>query len=137
MYSEETVDALFAFTECEQSISVNLLVIKDSLPAVMTVTEVVEHHAKQLVSILTKELELERAELKDKLHQRTLERIFIEERIYKKIEEMKTAETVVAAVIAGFKPFMNEIGPRGVSEEDVITSYSIHYTKLYDALLMS
>lgn len=134
VYSEETVDALFAFTECEQSISVNLLVIKDGLPAVMTVTEVIEHHAKQLVSILTKELELERSELRDKLHQRTLERIFIEERIYKKIEEMKTAETVVAAVIAGFKPFAAEIGPRGVSEEDVerLLKIPIRRISLYD-----
>ncbi len=134
VYSEETVDALFAFTECEQSISVNLLVIKDGLPVVMTVTEVIQHHAKQLVSILTKELELERAELKDKIHQRTLERIFIEERIYKKIEEMKTAETVIAAVLAGFKPFAAEIGPRGVSEEDVerLLKIPIRRISLYD-----
>jgi topoisomerase-4 subunit A len=55
-YAKETVDALFAFTECEQSISVNLLVIRDGLPAVMTVTEVIRYHAKQLVKILTKEL---------------------------------------------------------------------------------
>jgi topoisomerase-4 subunit A len=134
VYSEETVDALFAFTECEQSISVNLLVIRDGMPTIMTVTEVVQHHAKQLVSILTKELELERSELKDKLHQRTLERIFIEERIYKQIEEMKTAETVVAAVIAGFKPFAAEIGPRGVSAEDVerLLKIPIRRISLYD-----
>lgn len=134
VYSEETVDALFAFTECEQSISVNLLVIRDGLPVVMTVTEVIQHHAKQLVSILTKELELEREELKDKLHQRTLERIFIEERIYKTIEEMKTAETVVAAVIAGFKPFLKEVGPRGVSAEDVerLLKIPIRRISLYD-----
>lgn len=134
VYSDETVDALFAFTECEQSISVNLLVIKDGLPTVMTVSEVIEHHAKQLVSILTKELELERGELKDKLHQRTLERIFIEERIYKKIEEMKTAEAVTAAVIEGFKPFAAEVGPRGVSGEDVerLLKIPIRRISLYD-----
>ena len=134
VYSEETVDALFAFTECEQSISVNLLVIKDGLPTVMTVTEVIQHHAKQLLAILTKELELERSELKDKIHQRTLERIFIEERIYKKIEEMKTAETVVAAVIAGFKPFAAEIGSRGVTAEDVerLLKIPIRRISLYD-----
>ena len=134
VYSEETVDALFAFTECEQSISVNLLVIKDGLPTVMTVTEVIQHHAKQLMAILTKELELERSELKDKIHQRTLERIFIEERIYKKIEEMKTAETVVAAVIAGFKPFAAEIGSRGVTAEDVerLLKIPIRRISLYD-----
>jgi topoisomerase-4 subunit A len=150
VYSEETVNALYAFTECEQSISVNLLVIKDGLPAVMTVTEVIKHHAKQLVKILTRELELEKKELQDKLHMRTLERIFIEERIYKAIEKMKTAESVIKAVINGFKPFAKEIaaftpqkrsgssqktsGLRGVSEEDVeqLLKIPIRRISLYD-----
>ncbi|GHT58814.1 DNA topoisomerase IV subunit A [Spirochaetia bacterium] len=134
VYSEETVDALFAFTECEQSISVNLLVIKDNLPAIMTVTEVIQHHAKALVKILTRELELEKKELQDKLHLRTLERIFIEERIYKGIEKMKTAKSVEDAVIDGFKPFMKEIGPRGVSSEDVehLLRIPIRRISLYD-----
>jgi topoisomerase-4 subunit A len=134
VYSEETVDALFAFTECEQSISVNLLVIRNNLPAVMTITEVIQYHAKQLVKILTKELELEKRELQDKLHQRTLERIFIEERIYKSIEKMKTAEGVRKAVIDGFKPFLKEIGPRGVSDDDVehLLRIPIRRISLYD-----
>jgi topoisomerase-4 subunit A len=134
VYSEETVDALFAFTECEQSISVNLLVIKDGLPAVMSVTEVIKYHAKQLVKILTKELELEKKELLDKFHQRTLERIFIEERIYKAIEKMKTAEGVSKAVIAGFQPFLKEVGPRGVNGEDVerLLKIPIRRISLYD-----
>ncbi|GHV35944.1 DNA topoisomerase IV subunit A [Spirochaetia bacterium] len=134
VYSEETVDALFAFTECEQSISVNLLVIRDNLPAIMTATEVIQHHAKALVKILTRELELEKKELQDKLHLRTLERIFIEERIYKGIEKMKTAKGVEDAVISGFKPFMKEIGPRGVSSEDVehLLRIPIRRISLYD-----
>jgi len=134
IYSEETVKALYAFTECEQSISVNLLVIKDGMPTIMTVTEVIEYHAKQLVTILTKELELERSELLDKVHQRTLERIFIEERIYKAIEEMKTAEAVHKAVVDGFKPFMKEIGKRGISSEDVehLLKIPIRRISLYD-----
>ena len=119
VYAQETVDALYAFTECEQSISVNFLVIKNGLPAVMSITDVIKYHAKQLVKILTKELELEKQELLDKLHLRTLERIFIEERIYKSIEKMRTAESVEKAVIDGFKPFMKEIGSRGISHEDV------------------
>ena len=133
-YAKETIDALYAFTECEQSISVNLLVIKDGLPVVMTVTEVIKHHAKQLVKILTRELELEKKELLDKLHQRNLERIFIEERIYKAIEKMKTAKGVADAVIAGFKPFLNEVGPRGVSEDDVehLLRIPIRRISLYD-----
>jgi topoisomerase-4 subunit A len=134
VYAEETVAALYAFTECEQSISVNLLVIKDKLPAVMTVTQVIQHHAKQLVKILTRELELEKKELLDKLHLRTLERIFVEERIYKAIEKMKTAKGVEDAVIAGFKPFAKEVGTRGVSHEDVehLLRIPIRRISLYD-----
>ncbi|MDR0496847.1 MAG: DNA topoisomerase IV subunit A [Treponema sp.] len=119
VYAQETVDALFAFTECEQSISVNLLVIRDGLPTVMTVTDVIKYHSKQLVKILTKELELEKKELTDKLYLRTLERIFIEERIYKNIEKMKTAESVSKAVIDGFKPFLKELKSRQITNEDV------------------
>jgi len=134
VYSQETVDALFAFTECEQSISVNLLVIKNGLPAVMTANEIIKYHAKQLVKILTKELELEKKELLDKLHLRGLERIFIEERIYKAIEKMKTAKGVQDAVIDGFKPFFKEIGPRGVSADDVehLLRIPIRRISLYD-----
>jgi topoisomerase-4 subunit A len=134
VYSEETVDALFAFTECEQSISVNLLVIKGSMPVIMTVTEIIKHHAQQLVRILTRELELEKKELLDKLHIRTLERIFIEERIYKDIEKMKTVDGVTKAVINGFKPFLKEVGPRGVSEDDVdhLLKIPIRRISLYD-----
>src|SRR5690606_13011122 len=91
VYSSDVVDALYAFTECEMSISVNLLVIRDRVPVTMTVSQVIEYHAKQLTAILKAELELERGKLNDKLHARTLERIFIEERIYKRIEEMETA----------------------------------------------
>lgn len=119
VYSEETVNALFAFTECEQSISVNLLLIKDGLPEVMTVTRIIEHHAKQLVSLLTKELELEKKELQEKIHLRTLERIFIEKQLYKEIEKMKTPETIEKAVIGGFTSYAKEIGARGVSHDDV------------------
>jgi len=134
VYAQETVDALYAFTECEQSISVNLLVIKNGLPAVMTVTEIIKYHAKQLVKILTKELELEKKELLDKLHLRTLERIFIEERIYKAIEKMKTAKGVQDAVLAGFKPFLKEVGPRKITEDDVehLLRIPIRRISLYD-----
>jgi len=134
VYAQETIDALFAFTECEQSISVNLLVIKNGLPVVMTVDEIIKFHAKQLVKILTRELELEKKELLDKLHLRTLERIFIEERIYKHIEKMKTAKGVQDAVVAGFKPFLKEVGPRGISEDDVehLLRIPIRRISLYD-----
>ncbi|MCL2175302.1 MAG: DNA topoisomerase IV subunit A [Treponema sp.] len=134
VYAEETIDALFAFTECEQSISVNLLVIKNGLPAVMTVNEIIKYHAKQLVKILTNELELEKKELLNKLHLRTLERIFIEERIYKGIEKMKTAKGVQDAVLAGFKPFLKEVGPRKITDDDIehLLRIPIRRISLYD-----
>jgi len=118
VYTEELVDALYAFTDCENSISVNLLVIKDGKPVSMTVTEVVQYHAKRLVAILTQELELERDQLLDKLHARTLERIFVEERIYKEIEEQTTAEAVNRAVRNGFEPYKSEIR-RKITDDDI------------------
>lgn len=118
VYSQEVVDALFAFTDCESAISCNLLVIRDRNPQAMTVTEVITHHAGRLTQILKAELELERRQLTERLHARTLERIFIEERIYKRIEQMETQEKVIQAVLSGFKPFASQI-QREVTVEDV------------------
>lgn len=133
VYSADVIDSLYAFTECEQSVPCNLLVIKDNLPVQMTVTDVIKNHAKQLVKILKDELEYEQAALTDRLHLRTLERIFIEERIYKKIETMKTAEGVINAVIKGFEPFKKEL-IRAVTEEDVdrLLKIPIRRISLYD-----
>lgn len=133
VYAEDIIDALYAFTECEQSISCNLLVIKDNYPVQMTVTEVIEDHAKKLVKILKEELDLEKKNLIDRLHLRTLERIFIEERIYKKIETMKTAQTVIKAVIKGFEPFKDQL-IRDITEDDVerLLKIPIRRISLYD-----
>jgi topoisomerase-4 subunit A len=133
VHTDETVDALYAFTECETSISVNLLVIKGDKPVVTTVTEVIKHNADQLVQILTAELKLEEGHLKDKLHAKTLEQIFIENRIYKKIEDKATSEAVVQAVFDGLKPFQDQI-KREVTAEDVETLLKIPIRRisLYD-----
>lgn len=133
VYARDTVDPLFAFTDCEQSISTNLLLIHGATPAIMTVTEVIEYHAKQLVAILKKELELERGHLRDTLHARTLERIFVEERIYKDIEKKDTREKVTEAVIKGFIPFKSQI-KREITEDDVerLLKIPIRRISLYD-----
>jgi len=133
VYTQDMVDALYAFTECEQSISCNFLVISDDKPVLMTVTEVVLHHADRLLGILKRELELEAGELADELHARTLERIFIEERVYKGIEKMKTAEGVRKAVIDGLAPFAKEI-KRAVTDDDVerLLKIPIRRISLYD-----
>ena len=133
VYTKDVVDSLYAFTDCEQTIYCNLLVIKDNMPVQMTCTQVIEYHCKQLVGILKKELELEKAELMEKLHLRTLERIFVEERIYKKIEQMKTEEAVIKAVKDGFKPFRAEL-LRDITDEDVdhLLKIPIRRISLYD-----
>jgi topoisomerase-4 subunit A len=117
-YSDDVVDALYAYTACEQSISVNPLVICDGYPRIMPIAEMVHYHAKHLVEVLQRELEFERNHLWDRLHARTLERIFVEERIYKKIEQKRTQEEVEKAVVDGFKPFSDQIA-RDVTSEDV------------------
>lgn len=133
VYTKDVVDALYAFTDCEQTIYCNLLVIKDNMPVQMTCTQVIEHHAKQLVGILKRELELEKEDLMEKLHLRTLERIFVEERIYKKIEQQKTEEGVNKAVKDGFKPFKAEL-IREITDEDVdhLLRIPIRRISLYD-----
>ena len=133
VYAKDVVDSLYAFTDCEQTIYCNLLVIKDNMPVKMTCTEVIKYHAKQLVGVLKDELELEKRELFDKLHLRTLERIFIEERIYKKIETEKTEEGVYKAVYDGFKPFKNEL-IREITDEDIdhLLKIPIRRISLYD-----
>ena len=107
--AEKMVDALYAFTDCEVSISSRIIVIKDNRPVELTVSEVLQENTTQLVAILKRELDLREKQLLDELHYRTLERIFIEERIYKKIEQCKTNELVIAAVYEGFKPFKKEL----------------------------
>lgn len=133
VYVKDVVDSLYAFTDCEKTIYCNLLVIKDNMPVQMTVTEVIEYHSKQLLGILKEELEVERAELMEKLHLRTLERIFIEERIYKSIEQMKTEEAVNKAVKDGFVPFRAEI-LRDITNDDIdhLLKIPIRRISLYD-----
>ena len=118
IYSKDVEKALYAYTACEKSISCSMLVIKDNVPVVMTATEIIKFYAQRLTSIIKDELEYERGSLMEDLHARTLERIFIEERIYKKIEQMTTAEDVDKAVKKGFVPFKAEL-IREVTDEDV------------------
>lgn len=120
VYAKDIEKALYAYTDCEKSISCQMLVIRDNMPVAMTATEIIKYYAKKLTAIIKDELEYDQGRLTEELHARTLERIFIEERIYKKIEQMKTAEDVVKAVKKGFVPFKAEL-VRDISDEDVET----------------
>ena len=117
-YTKDVVDALYAYTLCEQKISVNCLVIRDKLPHVCTVSDVIRYHADHILEVSKKELEVQRGHLFDKLHTRTLERIFIEERIYKRIEQKRTQEAVVQAIRTGFGPYADQL-VREISDDDI------------------
>ena len=133
VYSKDVIDSLYAYTDCEKSISCQMLVIKDNMPVAMTATEIIKYYAQRLTGIIKDELEYERGQLTEKLHLRTLERIFIEERIYKRIEEMKTQEAVFKAVVDGFVPFKAEL-VRPITKEDIehLLAIPIRRISLYD-----
>ena len=116
--ADQLVDALYAFTDCEVTIASRIVVIKGNRPVELTVSEVLRENTGQLVDTLKRELQLQESKLQDELHFRTLERIFIEERLYKKIEQCKTNEAVLAAVHDGFKPFRKEL-VRELADTDV------------------
>jgi len=116
--ADQLIDGLYAFTDCEVSISSRIVVIKDNRPVELTVSEVLRENTEQAVQLYKKELEVKEHKLQEELHYRTLERIFIEERIYKKIEQCKTNEAVVEAVYNGFKPFAKEL-VRAMNDADV------------------
>jgi topoisomerase-4 subunit A len=116
--AEKLVDALYAFTVCETTIASRIVVIKDKRPVELTVSEILRENTEKLVDTLKRELQLKEQKLQDELHYRTLERIFIEERIYKQIEKCKTSEAVTAAVYSGFKPFKRQL-VRDLTDPDV------------------
>ncbi|MCB9396875.1 MAG: DNA topoisomerase IV subunit A [Acidobacteria bacterium] len=118
IYADTVIEALYAFTDCEMSHSCNLILIKDDKPVQMTVSEVLTHNTDKLIADLTREYQIELERLYDKLHYKTLEQIFIENRIYKNIEEKTTYELVVQAVYEGLEPFSERI-IRPVIDDDI------------------
>jgi len=118
VYASDTIDALYAFTDCEVSINPNLTVIRDNTPVVIGVDEVIRDNVASLVDFLEKELKIELGRLKARLHASLLEQIFIEERIYKEIEECKSLRAVREAVFTGLDPFIDRLEEE-VSGDDV------------------
>ncbi len=118
VYAEETIDALYAFTDCELSISPNLVAIEDTLPRQLRVEEVLRRNTLMLQKNLETELNIELDRLREKWHARKLEQIFIEERLYKRIEEITDYKMIVATVRESLGPFAEEL-QRPVSTEDI------------------
>ncbi|MGB5821322.1 MAG: DNA gyrase/topoisomerase IV subunit A [Saonia sp.] len=115
---DKTIDALYAFTACESSISPLGCIIEDNKPLFIGVTEMLVRSTDYTVELLKAELELQLRELEEQWHYASLERIFIENRIYRDIEEEETWEGVIAAIDKGLKPFTKNL-KRAVTEEDI------------------
>ncbi len=114
-----TIDALYALTDCEYSISPNTCVIVDDKPSFMGVSTILKHSADRTVELLKSELEIRLGELNEDWHMSSLEKIFIEKRIYRDIEESETWEAVIEAIDKGLDPF-KKLLYREVTREDII-----------------
>ena len=115
---EKAIVALYAFTSCEKSLPSRPIVLDAGRPRLMTVTEIVRKNTERLTELTKREQEIRLGELDDLFHARTLDRIFIEERIYKRIESEKTMEGVKKAIITGFEPFLSELR-RPITDDDI------------------
>ncbi len=115
---DKALKALYAFTRCETSVTSRIIVIHNKRPVEMNTEQVLRANVEQLVDLLKRELELRRHNLLESFHAKTLIQIFIENRLYKKIEECKTYETVIKAVFKSLEPFRPRL-KRDVTRDDV------------------
>ncbi|WP_196890281.1 DNA gyrase/topoisomerase IV subunit A [Aureivirga sp. CE67] len=127
---DKTIDALYAFTNCENSISPLCCVIEDNnRPVFIGVSDLLKISTEKTVDLLKKELEIELNELQEQWHFASLERIFIENRIYRDIEEVETWEGVIKAIDEGLKPHITHL-KREVREEDIVKLTEIRIKKI-------
>ena len=131
---DTAIEALFAFTDCEVSISPNSCVIENDKPRFFEVDDLLKKSSLRTRDLLKWELEIKLGELQDKWHHNSLERIFIENRIYRRIEECTTWDSVIEEIWKGLKPFLKKL-KRKVTEEDVVrlTEIKIKRISKYDS----
>ncbi len=126
---DKTIDALYAFTNCEVSISPLGCVIEENKPNFIGVSEMLRRSTDNTVELLKKELEIQLNELQEQWHFASLERIFIENRIYRDIEEVETWEGVIEAIDKGLKPHIKHL-KRAVTEEDIVRLTEIRIKRI-------
>ncbi|MCE2847198.1 MAG: DNA gyrase/topoisomerase IV subunit A [Sphingobacteriales bacterium] len=131
---DKTIEALYAFTDCEVSISPNSCVIVDGRPVFLSVNEILRLSALNTQELLRRELQIELSELEEDWHFSSLEKIFIEKRIYRDIEECTTWESVISTIHAGLKPYKKKF-LREITDEDVVrlTEIKIKRISKFDA----
>lgn len=129
--SDKTIDALYAFSDCEINVSPNCCVIEDDKPGFLTISDVLRHNVDSTMGLLRKELEIRKNELLEQLFFASLEKIFIEERIYKdkKFEEAKDLDSVVAHVDNRLEPFKPSF-IREVTRDDILRLLEIKMNRI-------
>jgi topoisomerase-4 subunit A len=126
---DKTIDALYAFTNCESSISPLGCVIEDNKPLFIGVTEMLQRSTNRTVELLKSELEIQLHELEEQWHYASLERIFIENRIYRDIEEEETWEGVISAIDKGLQPHIKHL-KRPITEDDIVRLTEIRIKRI-------
>jgi topoisomerase IV subunit A len=126
---EIAMDALYAFTDCEISISPNACVIVEDKPQFMTVGDILKYNTQQTVSLLKRELEIRRGELMEKILFSSLEKIFIENRIYRDIEECESWEEVISTIDKGLKPHKKKFY-REITTDDIVRLTEIRIKRI-------
>ncbi len=131
---EIAIDALYAFTDCEISISPNACVIVEDKPQFMKVNEILKYNTNLTLDLLKKELEIKKADLMEKILFSSLEKIFIENRIYRNIEECETFEAVIKTIHKGLNPFRKQFY-REITDDDVVRLTEIRIKRIskYDS----
>jgi topoisomerase-4 subunit A len=131
---EIAIDALYAFTDCEISISPNTCVIVDDKPQFMKVGEILKVNTAQTVALLKRELEISKDELMEKILFSSLEKIFIEKRIYRSIEDVETYEEVITTIDKGLKPYKKQFY-REITRDDILRLMEIRIKRIsrYDS----
>ncbi len=126
---DQTIDALYAFTNCEVSISPNACVIYDGKPQFIGVDEILKISTDSTVNLLKMELEIRKSELEEQWHFSSLEKIFIEERIYRDIEECESWEEVIVAIDKGLTPFKH-LFKREITRDDIVRLTEIRIKRI-------
>ena len=127
--TDQTIDALYAFTDCEISISPNACVIIKDKPHFIGASELLKYSVQHTKNLLLRELEIRLNELEEDWHYSSLEKIFIEKRIYRDIEEQTTWEGVLGAIDAGLKPYKKKFR-REITREDIVALTEIKIKRI-------
>ncbi|MEG3604253.1 MAG: DNA gyrase/topoisomerase IV subunit A, partial [Verrucomicrobiota bacterium] len=132
--AEDSLPALYAFTDCEVSLAPNACVIQNNHPQFLSVNDLIKSSAELTRELLKRELEIKLGELREKWHFSSLEKIFIEKRIYRDIEKEETWEGVIAAVEKGLKPYA-KLFRRAITQDDILRLLEIRIKRIskYDS----